>query len=719
MFNTPSSDSPHASAPVSEAGVSTALETGDVPIAGLAEIALREGNSSLPIYRAHRWFARRLGSQFRGVLTGLCLQQGATPAQFWESYASGVNLAGKVVLDPFLGGGTALVEARRLGARVIGVDIDPVAAAISRFELGAGQPTEGTDEMAALCQELGAFIGSYHQTIAEGEARDVLHHFWVEVSTCSQCGHQYDLHPHHQLAVDAAKKRQWVVCSVCDDVYELPLARKNVECSNGHLTRIDAGQFVDGNCLCPQCGFSEPHGQMGRSPPRYRLFAQEYLVGQGRNARRTFKRADAQDLWLYEQAAMKLGEFERRFGLAAPARGIPTEGRSSLRPLLHGITSYRQLFNDRQLLHLGVLKERLASVTSKTAREMLMLAFSEHLTTNCMYTAYAFGYRRTSPMFSIHGYRHIVRPVELNPWLDGTGRGTFPNVLGKLLKVKAYAKAPYVYAQKKEQGMVASGSSESYASAVATSPLAVVNGAANACVLNASSENLSTIPDASVDLCLTDPPYWDNVSYSELSDFYLAWHQHIGLASGKYTSLSRSAPIDASLASVKRRDEDKATYLARLTKVLEECRRVLKPNGKLVFTFHHVNAFAWLAVARALSASGFHCTGVIPLRGEGQGGLHSHEGTIKWDAVLTCVPASRVPEPLFVTPAQEQQVRRAVSDYRRRLGRSQAIRFAEPDATNLCRALLCAAALAPNNAGRGKPLEEVLYSKDRKQSGGQ
>jgi putative DNA methylase len=711
MFNPPSNlpqEEPVAA--WSAAGIRTALESGDIPVVDLASIALREGNSSLPIYRAHRWFARRLGSQFRGVLTGLSLPAGATAAQFWDLYHSGVDLTGKVVLDPFLGGGTALVEARRLGAKVIGVDIDPVASAISRFELAAGQPAQGGDEMWNLCDDLTAFVDSYHQTLVDGQARDVLHHFWVEVSTCSQCGHCYDLHPHHQLAVDAAKKRQWVVCGTCDEVHELPLARKNLECSNGHVTRIDAGSFVDGDCLCPRCGFSEPHGSMGRAQPRYRLFAQEYLVGQGRSAQRLFKSATKQDHWLYEQARRKLLQFEREFGSAAPVRPIPKEGRSSLRPLLHGITSYRHLFNDRQLLHLGVFKKRLESVRSKAAREMLMLAFSEHLTTNCMYTAYAFGYRRTSPMFSIHGYRHIVRPVELNPWLDGTGRGTFPNVLSKLQKVKAYARAPYIYARTKARGMVESGSAESFAGPVATTPLAVISGAARACVLNASSENLSNIPDATVDLCLTDPPYWDNVSYSELSDFYLAWHQHIGLAKGKYAVASRTAPINDSLASVKRRDKDKAAYVERLTKVLQECRRVLKPQGKLVFTFHHVNPFAWSAVAKALAAAGFRCNGVVPLRGEGQGGLHSHEGTIKWDAVLTCVPAPALTHPLRVTAMQERQVGEAVGGYMKRLGRRQDIRFAEPDATNLRRALLCAAALRSVGTGQAKLLEAALQS---------
>ena len=57
-----------------------------------------------------------------------------------------------------------------------------------------------------------------------------------------------------------------------------------------------------------------------------------------------------------------------------------------------------------------------------------------------MYVGYAFGYRRISPLFSIHWFRHITRPVELNPWLDRIGRGTFPNVLNKINRGIQFAK---------------------------------------------------------------------------------------------------------------------------------------------------------------------------------------------------------------------------------------------------------------------------------------
>src|SRR5690606_7305871 len=56
--------------------VPTLLEAGELPLAELAELARCEGQSSRPIYRVHRWFARRLSTQFRALLAALTLGPG-------------------------------------------------------------------------------------------------------------------------------------------------------------------------------------------------------------------------------------------------------------------------------------------------------------------------------------------------------------------------------------------------------------------------------------------------------------------------------------------------------------------------------------------------------------------------------------------------------------------------------------------------------------------
>jgi adenine-specific DNA methylase len=328
-----------------------------------------------------------------------------------------------------------------------------------------------------------------------------------------------------------------------------------------------------------------------------------------------------------------------------------------------------------------------------------------------MYTAYAFGYRRTSPMFSIHGYRHITRPVELNPWLDGLGRGTFPNVLGKIAKAVAFAKAPTNLDPKGGRKPVEI-SRQTNAKEVSTLPWRVLGGEAQASISTKTSESLEGIPDGSIDLILTDPPYFDNLSYSELSDFYLAWHQSLGMAEPPYDNPALAAPIKENLALTDRSGQSIVTYRNNLHRIFCECRRVLKKDGIMVFTYHHKSPLAWGALGEALVRSGLKCVTVLPLRGEGQGGLHSYNGTIKWDAVFVCRKGSQVPsassDNVAVPQTAIKKAKQQTTAYAEDLGKIPQIGFRNPDRLNLEWAMIVAwAVIAPAHPDL-MPLSEAL-----------
>jgi hypothetical protein len=69
---------------------------------------------------------------------------------------------------------------------------------------------------------------------------------------------------------------------------------------------------------------------------------------------------------------------------------------------------------------------------------------------------------------------------------------------------------------------------------------------------------------------------------------------------------------------------------------MKECSRILKPNGIMIFTFHHKEPAAWHALSAALRDTQFRITGIGPVRAEGVSGFHSYSGTPKWDAVICC-----------------------------------------------------------------------------------
>src|SRR5206468_12835735 len=81
----------------------------------LRSVSRRQGTRKPPIYSVHRWWARRPPELYRAILELLKEKNGARPSD---------PLAGKGVLDPFMGGGTTQVEAQALGAERSGFDTD-------------------------------------------------------------------------------------------------------------------------------------------------------------------------------------------------------------------------------------------------------------------------------------------------------------------------------------------------------------------------------------------------------------------------------------------------------------------------------------------------------------------------------------------------------------------------------------------------------------------
>ncbi len=692
----------------------TLLESGGLPIEAIAGLALREGQATNPLYRVHRWFARRLGTQFRAILAALSLDADDAD-RFWERYLGQIPLDNAVVFDPFVGGGTSVIEASRCNARVIGFDIDPVATSITRFELESPKWDRLPASASAVTIDVSARVLPWHRSVTpDGERCDVLHHFWVEVTACQSCGDRYEIHPHFMLAYDKAKKLQWAFCRACHEVQEQPLGRANLSCTCGIVTKVKIGTLSQGKLTCPACGSQDSlssRGRMAKCPPDWRLFAQEYIEPGSKRRSRKFKKAMLADQDIYQDASRFLGEMEVRGAAFAPGRAIPKIGRSDSRPLIHGFRRYRELFNSRQLLHLSILGEAISSIPDEKEKRLLGLAFSEHLSTNCMYAGYAFGYRRLCPLFSIHSYRHIARPVELNPWLVGVGRGTFPNVLAKFTRAIGFAKKP--------SDLIPEGGRREASrqvgpidGRVGKHPMELLKGKVQAAIRTQTSTDLSAFPDGSVNLVLTDPPYFDNISYSELSDFYLAWHQSLGIAEPPYNNLSKSAPMRTNLAVAAKSDDAVALYQSKLAAILRECWRVLDRSGVCVFTYHHKSTKAWLSLGEALARSGLRASSVLPMRGEGQGGLHSFEGTIKWDAVFVCRKAATRPEIGQGTVVVPMKVIRSAAEateaYASRLSKVKRIGFLAPDRLNLYRGFIIAAARVGKPAMGNLRLEAAL-----------
>jgi adenine-specific DNA methylase len=125
-----------------------------------------------------------------------------------------------------------------------------------------------------------------------------------------------------------------------------------------------------------------------------------------------------------------------------------------------------------------------------------------------------------------------------------------------------------------------------------------------------------------------------------LSDFFFAWIRD-DLPSGA-TWRETSTPYRESLFVQRNTEAQYRQYEAGMVDVFSECRRVLNKDGIMIFTYHHLDPRAWLALSQALTSAGLVVTHTFPLLAEGKSGFHSTEGNIKWDAVFCCRPGDRL-----------------------------------------------------------------------------
>ena len=169
------------------------------PIVEINRLAEPERNAFKPIYQMHKWFARRASCVFRAILLG-CLKPAGTDImeEFYKDHSNDPDTNGKVVLDPFMGGGTTVVEALRLGCKVIGIDLNPVAWFITKTEV---EPVD-IDELRAAFERLANRIvpwsaKSVRETLLEQyktecpccgagrEEADIIYTFWVKSAICT------------------------------------------------------------------------------------------------------------------------------------------------------------------------------------------------------------------------------------------------------------------------------------------------------------------------------------------------------------------------------------------------------------------------------------------------------------------------------------------------------------------------------------------------------
>lgn len=639
-------------------GELTLLEAA-LPLRELSLVVDADRRAIDPVYAAHRWWARRPPALMRGVLLAAALPADSSTATFWETFASSIPaLAGLRVHDPFAGGGSTLVEAARLGAAVSGSDIDPLAVEILRHELDPA-PAEG---VRAATKELLAHLERRVGQLYPGQdGATPLHYFWLHEVTCPACSAPGLLYRNLILARDAGRPGAvvrdhalTVFCPIDLTIHHLgdPDRKELRHC--GRRLSLAEGTFRAARYICPECGTRSTHRDLKTGLASRRLLAIEETVPGGRRRLRTPSRSDIAAL---ASAERLIG---RRRDLALPGGHLRSD-RHDQRPLSYGIDTPAKLFSSRQLVVLGTAMAWLRDTElSPAVRRAVTLAVSNALATNNKLCGYATDYGRLAALFSVRGYPLPALPVELNALHSHAGRGTIRHCLERVARsadstVRRHSWSERTKAPKAVQ----------FTFSRPTEPAQVT----------CATAAVEIRDDGDIDLCVFDPPYFDYIDYSELSEFFRCWLE---------TPQPDGTPL------LPHGDDPAESFGLELAACLRASLRRLAPGRPLAFTYHSASTEAWRSIGIALDDAKLAITALWPVRSDGHMGHHSHPGNCEWDLVIACRrllethPATlRVQvrdwitavEPLLVGEADRKGFALAIA--------TAAPRFAVPESTDL------------------------------------
>lgn len=581
----------------------------------LAKLESFNKNLFRPNTYLHKWWARRSGATFRFILKQL-----VPDAESRDYYAPG-GLEGITVLDPMMGGGTTLHEAIRLGANVIGYDLDPIPVLQARASLQnvlAEEKQQVFDEfVVALERRLQPYFKTTCPTCGECcEVQFMLH----AVRRSCDCG--------EALVVDSFLLR------------EEPNEKHRPTLVQGFYPdlKVNQGQkcwrlYEKKKAVCDECG--KPLANCTDIDFRDR-YVPLITVGLCSSHGQFFKAVGQEEL----------GAIEESKKLASRAI-LPDEdslrvlrGPKSGDLLNKNITSYAELFTPRQILYITAAKELLDDVNPEH-RLWLALLVSTSLEFNSILTGYKGSDKRRAGairhVFSHHAYSFPYTSLENNPVFSQKTSGTLRRLFEDRIKdAGKWAIAP-IERQPTAHGwqkVVILGETDSGLQAKNIGEFV-----SNTHRFLAEQRDSSKMPlaDNTVDFVITDPPYFDSVQYSDLSHFFRVWLQWFLPNEANWDF----APVSSAVAET---ESEADKYRTVLGAIFSEANRVLKrPHGRLVFTFHHWRADAWIQLTLALKLARFRLVNTFTVHSENPISVHIRRlNALKHDSILVFQPADLV-----------------------------------------------------------------------------
>lgn len=525
-----------------------------------------------------------------------------------------------LLVDPFAGGGAIPFEALRLGIDAFGGDVNPVAALLLKLVL-EDVPRYGP-RLTDAVSEWGVWV---KRRVAEqlkdcyGSSADEfvpIAFLWARTMVCEgpTCGAEIPLIRNLWLAKKG--KRQFALRMLSDrgtkgvrfEVFEPSSPRE-----------VSLGTVRGGSATCPMCSYTvqcarlqQVMAQQRGGTSRARLIA---VVCRRPDGAKHYRVAEEGDFAAASRAQAKLSNLvTTQADWPCKLAWLPDERLNPVRPspaargmsavTRYGMTTFADLFNPRQMLTLLALgraiREAHRNIAEATGDEglatavatALAMAFDKVADFNCSVCRWRPTNEDVGDLFARQAVAMVWDFVETNvlepSFLD------WERAIGHVTQVLNYA----------ERSMLLNRAGRE----------------PNGKVLRLDAARLP-LPDETVDLIVTDPPYYDQIPYADLSDFFYVWLRRIladwypDLFQADVTPKDDEIVVNLTpLASGGVRDN--AFFERRMSVALSELRRVLKPHGLAVLVFAHRTTEGWEALLRSLVNAGWEVKSSWPVETE-------------------------------------------------------------------------------------------------------
>ena len=543
------------------------------------------------------------------------------------------------VLDPFAGGGSIPLEALRLGCETYASDYNPVAVFIEKATLewpqkfGVMIPNPDKDKKKTQSQEkitggkaedevnfLTYMVEKWANIILEQAKEEIgqfypldadgsipVGYIWARTIQCQNpsCGAEIPLVGQFWLAKKVKKKVTYK--PVVDN------DKKNIwfEIVEGEMGDFDpgVGTIARGNAVCPIC-------EQVTEVEKIRFIAQNDQMGERltvvvlhnpKQAGKTYRIATETDIQTFKKAEQYLQskiDNWRWLDSPLPDEDIDKKSHSVNRLPMYGMKTWGDAFNSRQKLALITFMEK------------IKLAYGE-IKEDCRNTGVdKYGLNPKEGAKVVIGYLAlgVDRLADFGSSLcvlNPTGGRGVVHTFGRqaLPMVWDYAEsnpfnpfgAGWPTASEKNDAWIR------HASVIKNIPV----------IVNQSSATTLNYADNYFDAVFTDPPYYDNVPYADLSDFFYVWlKKSVGDLFSDLFSTPLTPKSKEAIAEPTRKKNPRKFFENMLSDSFKEIYRVLKPNGITTIVYAHKTTAGWETMLKSLVNAGLVVTTSWPIHTE-------------------------------------------------------------------------------------------------------